>query len=60
MPPQSKLLENLDVCFNESNTTKPRDPRYLPPPTYGYGDDTEYEYIHPNSVEGRQLQAQGY
>lgn len=60
MPPQSKLLENLDVCFNESNTTKPPDPRYLPPPTYGYGDDTEYEYIHPNSVEGRQLQAQGY
>ena len=60
MPLQSKLLENLDVCFTENNTTKLQGPRYLLPSMYGYGDDTEYEYIHPNSVEGCQLQAQGY
>lgn len=27
---------------------------------YGYGDDTEYEYYHPNTHEGRDLVARGF
>ena len=60
MPLQSKLLTNLDMCFTENSTTKLQDSHYFLPPMYDYGDDTEYEYIHPNSVESCQLQAQGY
>lgn len=62
MPLQSRLLHtNLDDV-NPADV-HPRNPRYLPLPTYGRQVDTEYEYIHPripHSMEGHQLQAQGY
>jgi len=66
MPQQSRLLHNLDTHFTSTDVDHgagaqlPCNPRYLSSPTYGGGGDIEYEYIHPCSVEGHQLQAQGY